>query len=136
MTDATDNAEPEITLEALIGVYLKMKAKHTALEQQAKDIDAQMRKVKLAINDKLRDSGLESAKTANGRVHRTLRTTYTTADWSAMHQFVLDHGAPELLEKRLHQSNMATFLTDNPGIEPPGLNVITEYSVTVTRNKS
>ena len=136
MTDATDNAEPEITLEALIGVYLKMKAKHTALEQQAKDIDAQMRKVKLAINDKLRDSGLESAKTANGRVHRTMRTTYTTADWSAMHQFVLDHGAPELLEKRLHQSNMATFLADNPGIEPPGLNVITEYSVTVTRNKS
>lgn len=138
MTDIpeTDTPDATIPLETLVSVFLKMRDRYTTLDKEVKNIDLQMKKIKLAINDRLREAGLEGAKTAAGRVHRTIRTTYTTADWSSMHQFIIEHGVPELLEKRLHQGNMAQFLSSNPGVEMPGLNAITEYSVTVTRNKS
>jgi hypothetical protein len=51
-----------------------------------------------------------------------------------MHKFILEHGVPELLEKRLQQTNMRAFLEENPELLPPGLNSNAEYSVTIRRN--
>jgi hypothetical protein len=39
----------------------------------------------------------------------------------------------ELLEKRISQANMATFLEENPDLLPPGLNIDRRYAVTVRR---
>jgi len=44
-----------------------------------------------------------------------------------------EHEALELLEKRISQSNMATFLEENPDLHPPGLNVDSRYAVVVRR---
>jgi hypothetical protein len=52
-----------------------------------------------------------------------------------MYKFMLEHEAPELLEKRLHQSNMKQFLEENPEVLPSGLNVDSEYTITVRRSK-
>jgi hypothetical protein len=38
-----------------------------------------------------------------------------------------EHGAVELLEKRIHQANMKEFLENNPETHPPGLHVDQEY---------
>jgi hypothetical protein len=43
---------------------------------------------------------------------------------------------PELLEKRLHQTNTKAFLEENPELLPPGLNANMEYSVTIKRSKN
>jgi hypothetical protein len=50
-----------------------------------------------------------------------------------MHEFVLEHKAPELLDKRLNQTNMKQFLEENPDLVPKGLNVDSEYVVSVRR---
>jgi hypothetical protein len=50
-----------------------------------------------------------------------------------MHNFVLEHRATELFEKRLNQSNMKQFLEENPELVPKGLNVDSEYVITVRR---
>jgi len=39
------------------------------------------------------------------------------------------------MEKRIHQGNMRLFLEENPDLLPPGLNVDSEYTVTVRRKK-
>jgi hypothetical protein len=52
-----------------------------------------------------------------------------------MNSFILKHEAVDLMEKRLHQGNMRTFLEENPALLPPGLNVDSEYTVTVRRKK-
>jgi len=49
---------------------------------------------------------------------------------------MLENQAPELLEKRIHQSNMKQFLEENPDLLPAGLNVDSEYTITVRRSKS
>jgi hypothetical protein len=50
-----------------------------------------------------------------------------------MGKFIVEHGVPDLLDKRIHQSNMKQFLEENPDLLPPGLNVDKEYSITVRR---
>jgi hypothetical protein len=45
----------------------------------------------------------------------------------------MQHDALDLLEKRIAQTNMATFLEENPGVYPPGLNTTTEYQISVRK---
>jgi hypothetical protein len=45
----------------------------------------------------------------------------------------MENEAVDLLEKRIHQGNMRQFLEENRDLLPPGLNVDSEYTVTVRR---
>jgi hypothetical protein len=125
----------EIPIEKLTRVYIKMREKKAEvtkeLEAKVDEIDKSMRKVKIAILDHLKQIGAESVRTEAGVVYRTVRTTYATTDWESMNKFILEHGVPELLEKRLHQTNMKVFLEEHPDLIPPGLNSNAEYSVTI-----
>ena len=126
----------DVSLDQLVGVYVKMYAKKESLDAELKDLEQKMRRVKIAISDEMRETGMESVKTKTGLVYRTVKTTYSTNDWSSMHQFILDHQLPDLLEKRIHQGNMKAYLEEHPEELPPGLNSNMEYSVTVKRNKN
>ena len=128
----------EVPLEKLTRIYIKMREKKAEvakeLEEKVSKIDSDMKTVKTAILQHMKDIGAESLKTSAGVVYRTVRTTYATSDWESMNKFILEHGVPELLEKRIHQTNMKAFLEDNPDLLPPGLNANAEYSVTIRRN--
>jgi hypothetical protein len=50
-----------------------------------------------------------------------------------MHKFVMEHDVPEFLEKRLNQTNVKTFLEENPETVPMGLNVDSEYIISVRK---
>lgn len=139
MTEATD-VRDEVPLEKLTRVYIKMRDKKSditrQMEEQIAKIDSDMKTVKTAILDHMKAIGAESLRTDAGTVYRTVRTTYSTTDWESMGKFILEHGVPELLEKRLHQTNMKAFLEEHPDVLPPGLNANMEYSVTVKRSKN
>ena len=50
-----------------------------------------------------------------------------------MHAFIMEHNVPELLEKRLNQTNLKQFLEENPESQPDCLNVDSEYSMSVRK---
>jgi hypothetical protein len=50
-----------------------------------------------------------------------------------MHNFVLKHKAPHLLERRLHNKNVKEFLEDNPKLSPPGLQTNRKYVVSIRK---
>jgi hypothetical protein len=52
-----------------------------------------------------------------------------------MYQFIREHDAFGLLEKRLHQTNMKEFLSENPDSFPMGMNVENSYTIVVRRAK-
>jgi len=128
----------EIPLEKLTRIYIKMRDKKAEvaheMEKQLNKIEDDMKTVKRAILDYMKESGVESLRTNSGTVYRTVRTTYSTSDWESMHKFIIEHGAPDLLEKRIQQTNMRAFLEENPDLLPPGLNANSEYSVTIRRS--
>lgn len=134
-----EEVQAEVPLEKLTRIYIKMREKKAEvtheLEEKVSKIEADMKTVKTAILQHMKDIGAESLRTEAGVVYRTVRTTYSTSDWESMGKFILEHGVPELLEKRLHQTNMKAFLEENPDLLPPGLNANAEYSVTIKRSK-
>jgi hypothetical protein len=50
-----------------------------------------------------------------------------------MNNFIFENKALDLRETRLHQTNMRSFLEEHPDKLPPGLNVDSEYTITVRR---
>jgi hypothetical protein len=129
-----------VPLEKLIRVYIKMRDKKAELTQELEEkiakVETDMKTVKTGILDHMKEIGAESLRTDVGTVYRTVRTTYSTTDWESMHKFILEHGVPELLEKRIQQTNMKAYLEEHPDLLPPGLNANMEYSVTVKRSKN
>jgi hypothetical protein len=45
----------------------------------------------------------------------------------------MKHNVPEFFEKRLNQANVKQFLQDHPDLIPEGLNVDSEYVVSVRK---
>tara|TARA_R100000149_G_C5826816_1_gene103943 strand:- start:561 stop:716 length:156 start_codon:yes stop_codon:yes gene_type:complete len=50
-----------------------------------------------------------------------------------MYEFIREHDVPEFFEKRLNQKNVREFLVENPDLLPKGLNVDSEYTVSVRK---
>ncbi len=126
-----------IPMDKLAKVYRKMAAEiqrltaeyDTAVEQIKRQQDV----VKNALKTQMLVMGTNSVRTNNGTVVLSTKTRYQTQDWDSFKEFIKEHDAIDLLEKRIAQTNMATFLEDNPGVLPPGMNSVTEYQISVRK---
>ena len=128
----TDEVEG-LTLDKLVKIHGKIKARMEALDAEIATLDEQRTEVRLAIKDQMKAQGLKTVNTTSGTVSLVTKTRYNTQDWDSFKTFVLEHQVVDLLEKRIAQTNMASFLEENPGVVPPGLNSVTEYDVRVTK---
>lgn len=129
----------EVSADKLAKVYIKIRDKRQELarqfEEQDNELKEQMEMVEGKMLDLCKDLGADSIKTAHGTIIRSVKTRYWTADWESMHNFIKDHNAYDLLERRVHQSNMKQWLQENPDLLPMGLNSESRYSTTVRRSK-
>jgi len=125
------------TMDRLTRIYVKIRDARSKLtatyDAQEAALKEQMDEVANAMKDQLQALGVKTARTDFGTVSLSSKTRYWASDWDQMGQFIIDNDAVFLLEKRLAQTNMSTFLTENPGVVPPGLNTLTEISVSVRR---
>ena len=126
-----------VPMDKLAKVYRKMAARiqelTQAYENEVEEIKRQQDIVKIALKDQMLALGVSSVRTDQGTVVLSTKTRYNTQDWDSFKTFVLQHEAVDLLEKRIAQTNMATFLEENPGLVPPGLNSLTEYAISVRK---
>ena len=129
MTDV----EEGVTLDRLVKIHSKIKARIEALDSEIAALEEQRTEVRLAIKDLMKAQGLKTVNTTSGTVSLTTKTRYNTQDWDSFKAFVLEHQVVDLLEKRIAQGNMATFLEENPGVLPPGLNATTSFDIRVTK---
>lgn len=125
----------EINIDKLVSIHAKIKAKMDALDKQVAELEEQRTEVRLAIKDMMKEQNLQTVRTTSGTVSLMTKTRYNTQDWDSFKKFIIDHEVPDLLEKRIAQGNMATFLEENPGLVPPGLNSITEFDIRVTPSR-
>jgi hypothetical protein len=137
MTDTASPAGGTVPPEKLVKVYLKMRTARDTLvkdhEAELSKVEDAMQQVKSALLAYCKDNNIESVRTGAGMFYRTIKQRYWTNDWESMGKFVVENNVPELLEKRLHQGNTKTFLEQNPDLLPPGLNVDSEFTVTVRK---
>jgi hypothetical protein len=83
------------------------------------------------------ETNATSIKTDKGTVIRKLTERYFCSDWDNFRDYVLEHQALELLERRIHQGNFKEFISEREkdGL-PPGVNVMREFGVTVRKPTS
>ena len=126
-----------VPLDKLVKIYRKLRTRMTELTQeydtQAEVLKGQQEEIKNAIKDQMKALGVSSVKSPFGTVSMMTKTRYNTQDWSSFKEFILEHSAVDLLEKRIAQTNMAQFLEENPGVVPPGLNSNTEFEIRITK---
>jgi hypothetical protein len=108
-------------------------------EWEAKDaeIKEEMTTLEQALLAICNESNATSIKTDKGTVIRKLNERFFCSDWDNFRDYVLEHQALELLERRIHQGNFKEFIAEREaeGL-PPGVNVMREYGVTVRKPTS
>ena len=133
----TTTPEVMVPLDRLARVYRRIRSEIEALTQEYDNATAQIKQqqdtIKTAIKDEMLRLGVKSVRTDGGTISLSTKTRYSTEDWDAFKEFIKENDAIELLEKRISQSNMATFLEDNPGKVPAGLNSFKEYAISVRK---
>ena len=128
----------EVSADKLVGVYIKIRDAREKLKRefdvQDADLVGQMDVIEQTLLDMCKTIDADSIKTKHGLAMRSVKSRYTTNNWEKFYEFMLDHKVPELLEKRIHQTNTKAFLEENPDLLPPGLNVDNAYSIIVRRS--
>lgn len=128
-------------LEELVKIYLDIRNERDRVlkEYESKDADLEkdMNEVEKMILAVCNEVNANSIKTTYGTVMRKLNERFFCSDWDNFHKFVLDNEAPQLLEKRIHQSNFKQFMSEHEGDGlPPGVNVMREYAISVRKSSS
>lgn len=129
----------DISLDALVKAYVNIRDKRNelkkAFEAEDNELASNLQELSNEMLERCKTLGADSIRTPHGTVIRSIKSKYWTSDWDSMHSFIREHDAFGLLEKRLHQSNMKQFLSENPDIFPAGLNVENEFTIVIRKAK-
>jgi hypothetical protein len=123
----------QTTVDKLVKIYLKIRDKRAELSKQDSELEEQQNVIESELLAICKETGAEGLRTEFGTVSRSVKKRFWTSDWSSFHDFVKEHNALDLLEKRVSQANMALFLEENPDAIPPGLQVDSKYTAVVRR---
>lgn len=125
-------------MEELVKTYLTIRNERDRIEAEFKEHDAAL-KSEMAVLEQAMLAGCneikaDSIKTPHGTIMKRLSERFTCSDRDNFNKFVLEHGAVELFEGRIHQSNFKEFMTERhaDGL-PPGVNVMREFVITVRK---
>lgn len=132
-------SETSVSSDKLAEIYIKIRDKRAELKEQFESQDNELKEQQDLLAEQMlalcHELGADSIKTPAGTIIRKVETRYWTTDWDSMYQFIEEHDAFPLLEKRLHQTNMRQFLEENPDLLPAGLQADSKYTVVVRRSK-
>jgi uncharacterized membrane-anchored protein YhcB (DUF1043 family) len=135
--DTMEDTKPVVQVNTLVQEYIALRDAKDEIKREAEvkmqELEGQMDEISQTLLDHFKESGIDKAGTPFGTAYRTIKSRYWTNDWDAMYTFIADNNAYELLEKRLHQTNMKQFLEENPDVQPKGLNIDNEYKIVVRR---
>ena len=139
MDDEVQDKVTPVDLDKLAKIYIKIRDRRAEITRmfnaEDNDLKEQMDVLEAQMLDVCKDMNADSIRTPHGTIIRSVKSRYWTNDWDSMYDFIEEHGAFGLLEKRLHQTNMKDFLSENPTVLPHGLNVENSYTVVVRRSK-
>lgn len=133
-------AEDKLTINDLVSVYRKIRetiAQHE--EEHATKVKGLREQLELVTNELLshcNEQDVDSVRTPSGTVSRRVQTRYWTNDWGSFQEFVKEHDAQHLYQKRLHNENVRQFLEENPDVLPAGLQAERKFVISVRKPTS
>lgn len=128
-------------LDELVKIYLTIRNEREKVEAEWKARDKEFENDLALLEQSMlgvcNDTNATSIKTQYGTVIKKLNERFTISDGENFRKFVMEQGAPELFEGRIHQSNFKQFMSEHGGDGlPPGVNVMREFNVVVRKPTS
>lgn len=123
----------DLTADKLVLAYMDLRNEIQELEDKAKGLKERQTEVGNKLLELCAEQGMDSLRTEYGTASRRVQSSYWTNDWEKMYEFIAEHEAFHLLEKRIHNSHMKEFLQDNPDSMPVGLQAETKYIISVRK---
>lgn len=127
--------------DQLVETFITLRGERDRLRNEYEAQDAKVKEEMTTLEQALlaicNETNATSIKTDKGTVIRKLNERFFCSDWDNFRDYVLQHQALELLERRIHQGNFKEFIAErqDEGL-PPGVNVMREYGVTVRKPTS
>jgi len=122
----------------LTSAFMAIRVERERLAADFKKVDEDLKSQQVVLEQEMlklcSEQGADSIRTPNGTVMRGIKNRFHVLDWDTFHEFVLEHRVPQLLQKRVHESNFEEFMSgrEKEGL-PPGINVAREYTITVRK---
>jgi hypothetical protein len=127
--------------DQLVETFITLRNERDRMRNEWEVEDAKIKEEMTTLEQALlsicNETNATSIKTDKGTVIRKLNERFFCSDWDNFRDYVLEHQALELLERRIHQGNFKEFIAErqDEGL-PPGVNVMREYGVTVRKPTS
>ena len=125
----------------LVSAYIAVRSEREKLLHEYEERDSLLKQdlsqLEQALLVMCNEVNASSLKTDAGTVIRRVNERFFCNDWDNFYNFIRQHDAVELLERRIHQGNFKQFMSahSDDGL-PPGVNVMREYGVTVRKASS
>ena len=123
----------DLNADRLAKIYVKIREKRLALEEQVQELQEQQDIVAEEILEICKEQGTFTMRTEHGTISRRVTKRYWTTDWHALFEFIKEHDAMSLLHQRINTANMEQFLEENPDLHPPGLNAEQTQTVVIVK---
>lgn len=126
--------------EELVAKYLKIQTSIRELEKKHREqmmaLETEMEVVTKKILDVCEKNKTDQIETPAGTVCRKQKVSFAVKDWDAMARLIKKYSAIQLLEKRVHVSNMKEFLLNNPDVKTDDyIDVKKTHTLTVSKPK-
>ena len=125
-------------MEELVKTYLTIRNERDRIESEYKLQDEALKAEMTVLEQEMlagcKEIKADSIRTPHGTIIKSLKERFTCSDRDNFNKFVLETGAVELFEARLHQGNFKEFMSERhaEGL-PPGVNVMREFAITVRK---
>lgn len=123
----------KLTADRMASDYMKLRHTIKDKEDEIKKLKAIQAKISDKMLELCAEQNVDSLKTQEGTISRRVISQYWTSDWERMHEFLREHNALHLLEKRIHNGNMKEFLAENPELCPEGLQANSKFAISVRK---
>ena len=126
----------ELTVDAVIDTYIKLRAQKEVVEADVKDrlagIKEKMLKLEAWIQAKSEETGVKSFKTDAGTAFMSTSDFASVGDWDVVLDFIKTNDAYDMLNKAVNKKAVREYLDIN-GAVPSGVTFGTKISVNVRR---
>lgn len=127
-----------MTAEELTNAYMNIRIEREKLSADYKAQDDKLKTDLEVVERELlkicSEQNVDLMRTKFGTVSRSIKTRVHVIDWDSFYDYIIEHKAPQLLTKRIHEGNFEEFTSErkHEGL-PPGVNVAREYTITVRK---
>lgn len=128
-------------LDELVKAYLTIRNASDNLYRQymlkKEELEQEMKQLELVMLDECNQMNVESLRTQNGTITKTVKERFNCSNWDEFKQYILEHGALELLQQRIHDGNFKEYMQgkEAEGL-PPGISTDREYRIIVRKPTS